>query len=59
LRLTVGVDNLFDREHVAPLAGFNRAADNVVPVGQRLPGPGRNLFMRLQYRPGAGNGAGR
>lgn len=59
LRLTAGVDNLFDREHVAPLAGFNRAQGNVVPVGQRLPGPGRNLYLRLQYRPGSGTGAGR
>ena len=49
LRLDLGVENLFDKRYLDPLSGFNRnhAAGE---FGQRLPGRGRNAFVRLRYR---------
>jgi len=50
VQFSLGVENRFDRDHVSPLAGFNRAEGNVVAVGERLPGRGRNLYARLSYQ---------
>lgn len=50
LRLDVGVENVFDRHYVDPTSGFNRNAAGSTPVGQRLPGRGRNVFARVWYR---------
>jgi iron complex outermembrane receptor protein len=50
LTLTAGVDNIFDREYQNHLSGINRVGDSDVPVGERVPGPGRSFFASLQYR---------
>lgn len=47
LSLTFGVENVFDKFYIDHLSGFNRVADSAVPVGRRLPGPGRNLFANV------------
>ena len=47
LRLAAGVENLFDRRYADHLAGINRIAGSDVAVGDRLPGVGRSLFVRL------------
>ena len=49
LSLKAGLENLWDREYTDHLTGFNRVIDSEVPVGERLPGQGRNFFARLQY----------
>ncbi|MDZ7825301.1 MAG: TonB-dependent receptor [Gammaproteobacteria bacterium] len=54
LRLTLGVDNLFDREHVAPLAGFNRAEGNVVPSGARPRAGAQPVSCACSIVPGPG-----
>jgi iron complex outermembrane receptor protein len=46
LQLSAGVDNLFDRGFEDHLGGYNRAANPDVTKGERLPGYGRNLFVR-------------
>ena len=46
---TVGINNLFDTNYVNPLGGVNRVLNSDVPQGQRLPGPGRNVFASLRY----------
>lgn len=45
--LAFGVDNLLDRDYRDHLAGFNRVMQSDVAVGERLPGRGRNLYLRL------------
>ena len=45
--LTLGVDNVFDNGYQDHLAGYNRVADSDVPVGERLPGAGRNFYAGL------------
>jgi len=49
LRLDAGIENLFDRQYLEHLAGYNRIAQSDVPVGARLPGPGRSAFIRLRW----------
>lgn len=49
VRLDVGIENLFDRQYLEHLAGYNRIAASDVPLGARLPGPGRSAFMRLRW----------
>ncbi len=46
--LRAGVENLFDRSYRPHLAGINRVAASDVGVGERLPGPGRSAYLRLQ-----------
>ena len=41
---TLGVDNVFDNYYQDHLAGYNRVVDSDVPVGERLPGAGRNIY---------------
>ena len=50
LTLTLGVENLWDKGYKDHLAGFNRVQDSRTQVGRRLPGEGRNLFLRLHYK---------
>ena len=50
LTLTLGVENLWDKRYTDHLTGFNRVAGGHGEIGRRLPGPGRNLIMRLHYR---------
>lgn len=45
--LTLGVDNVFDNGYQDHLAGYNRVVDSDVPVGERLPGAGRNFHAGL------------
>ncbi len=49
LALSLGVDNLFDRNHALHLGGYNRAANPDIAVGERLPGYGRNVYGRVSY----------
>jgi iron complex outermembrane receptor protein len=47
--LTLGVENVWDKKHGEPLSGFNRNSSSPVPIGQRLPGRGRNAFLRVHF----------
>ena len=49
VQLAAGVDNLFDRNFQDHLGGYNRAGNPDIARGERLPGYGRNLFLRLTY----------
>ncbi len=48
--VNVGLENLADKDYLDPLSGFNRNAAAGVPVGERLPGRGRNAFLRVNFR---------
>jgi iron complex outermembrane receptor protein len=50
MTLSAGVNNLFDKVYRDHTNGINRVADSDVTVGDRLPGPGRSLFARVNYR---------
>jgi iron complex outermembrane receptor protein len=50
LAIAAGVENLFDEDYVDHLTGFNRVIGSNVPVGSRLFGHGRNVFVRFQYQ---------
>ncbi|ADM08760.1 TonB-dependent receptor [Parvularcula bermudensis HTCC2503] len=45
--LSAGVENLLDEVYQDHLAGYNRNGFGDVPVGDRLPGAGRGMFVRL------------
>jgi len=45
-----GIENLGDREYRDHLSGYNRVMNSDVNLGERLPGVGRNVFLRLSYR---------
>lgn len=47
LAFEAGVENLFDAEYAPHLSGRSRVGASDVPVGERLPGPGRGLWARL------------
>lgn len=47
VRLAVGVENLLDEVYQDHLAGYNRNGFGEVALGQRTPGPGRGVFLRL------------
>ena len=47
LILSGGIENLADRSFEDHMAGYNRVMDAIVPVGSRLPGTGRNLYIRV------------
>ena len=49
LTLSAGVENLFDRRYEPHLAGYNRVMESDVPVGARLPAPGRSAFVRARF----------
>lgn len=46
ITLTGGIENLFDRRYADHLAGRNRVMLSDLAVGERLPAPGRSLFVR-------------
>ena len=56
LNIRAGVRNVFDSFYQNHVAGINRviADKDANPVdldlGERLPGPGRNFFIRAEYR---------
>lgn len=47
LRVLGGIENLFDRRYADHLSGVNRIARSDVAVGERLPGAGRGVCLRL------------
>ena len=49
VRVSVGVENLFDKDYQDPLAGFNRVIGSDVAVGERIPGAGRNAYLNLAH----------
>ena len=49
LQLAAGVDNIFDRKYRDHLGGYNRARNDDIAVGERLPGYGENAFARIVY----------
>lgn len=50
LTISLGIENVFDKDYEPHLAGINRVANSDVNVGDRVPGPGRNYFATLQYQ---------
>jgi iron complex outermembrane receptor protein len=52
-RLVAGIDNVTDALYRDHLSGFNRVANSSVPLGQRLPGPGRSFYGRMALRWGS------
>ncbi|MFT4913015.1 MAG: iron complex outermembrane receptor protein [Brevundimonas sp.] len=48
VQLEAGVENLFDRDYRAHLAGRNRVAESDVALGERLPGAGRGVFLTVK-----------
>ncbi|MCB2078485.1 MAG: TonB-dependent receptor [Novosphingobium sp.] len=47
LRLSGGVENLFDKRYASHLIGVNRVSLSDVALGERIPAPGRSGFMRV------------
>ncbi|MCP5058695.1 MAG: TonB-dependent receptor [bacterium] len=45
-----GVENVLDKTYTDHLAGLNRIANGDVALGARLPGQGRNFFLRIAQR---------
>ncbi len=48
MRLSTGIDNILNHTWRDHLGGYNRIMNSDVAVGDRLPGPGRSVFIRLQ-----------
>ena len=49
LKLAVGLDNIFDNRHADHLNGINRIRESKVGLGNRVPNPGRNVYVTLNY----------
>jgi iron complex outermembrane receptor protein len=49
-QLTVGIDNLFDRDYRDHLAGYNRVISNDIALFSRLPQQGRTIYASLTYQ---------
>ena len=47
VRLSAGIENLLDHKYEEHLSGYNRIDGSDVPLGSRLPGAGRGIFVRL------------
>lgn len=45
VKIQFGIDNLLDKYYASHTAGVNRTMMNLVPVGDRLPGLGRSLYL--------------
>lgn len=50
LQLSGGIENLLDRQYQQHLAGYNRVSGSDVAPGDRLPGTGRNVFLKVSLR---------
>ncbi len=48
ITLDAGVENLYDASYQPHLSGVNRVGASDVPLGERLPGPGRGVWIRTQ-----------
>jgi len=49
LTIGVGVDNIIGTKYTDHLNGINRAANPNLPIGKRIPNPGRNVYVTLRY----------
>jgi iron complex outermembrane receptor protein len=49
LTIAAGVNNIIDTKYVDHLNGINRASNINLAMGQRIPNPGRNVFVTLRY----------
>jgi len=49
-QVEIGVTNLLDKEYEDHLASINRVAGVDVPLRDRIPGDGRNLYVRVVQR---------
>ena len=47
--LSAGVENLTDRQYADHMNGFNRVDGGDLAAGERLPGPGRNVYARINW----------
>ncbi len=47
LGFQAGVENLLDKDYTKHTSGFNRVRGSDVPVGRRIPGPGRSFYLTL------------
>jgi iron complex outermembrane receptor protein len=45
--IAAGIENLADRVYQDHLGGYNRVRESDIPVGERLYGVGRNVYLRL------------
>jgi iron complex outermembrane receptor protein len=50
ITLALSAENLLDEDYEQHLAGYNRNAASVVGLGQRLPGSGRSIGLRLSVQ---------
>ncbi len=48
--ISVGVNNLFDKDHHEHLAGLNRANGNAMAVGEPITAIGRNAYFTIDYQ---------
>lgn len=48
--LELGVNNLFDKFYQDHIAGTNRVAMSQVLKGEKLPGTGRDVYLKLDYQ---------
>ncbi len=49
LKVSAGIENLFDKYYADHLGGINRVAGSDVPVGQHIPGAGRFAYVAMEY----------
>ncbi len=49
LEVSLGVENLFDKEYEDHLAAYNRAFNPDIAMRDRMPGLGRNVYARLMW----------
>lgn len=50
LLLTAGVENLFDKRYAEHTTGINRVMGVDLQPGERIPSPGRSVYLSLDYR---------
>lgn len=49
VKLSGGIENLFDEVYEDHLSGYNRNGFGDVAIGERVPGAGRGVFLRLSF----------
>ncbi|MEE9271846.1 MAG: TonB-dependent receptor [Robiginitomaculum sp.] len=50
IMVSAGVENIFDTFYAEHLSGYNRIKNSDVPLGVRLPGAGRGVYIKLMLR---------
>lgn len=50
VRILLGIENLMDKNYEVHTGGYNRVMMSDVNIGARLPGVGRNIYAKLQWR---------